>query len=122
MYTFLQEGEFLQLTVEDQGKVTGFVSRYADSQDDHRAFVDHFFKQGRIDGNKLSFATEAVQNIYYDFKGSVERGDGKKSGDEAYYVLNGTLTQCATDANHKTTSKSQRVQFKSFPGDVDDAK
>ncbi|MGA8540989.1 MAG: hypothetical protein WB566_15920, partial [Terriglobales bacterium] len=28
MYSFLREGEFVQLTVEDQGNVTGFVSRY----------------------------------------------------------------------------------------------
>lgn len=28
MYTFLKEGEFLQVTVEDEGHVTGFVSRY----------------------------------------------------------------------------------------------
>jgi hypothetical protein len=27
MYTFLKEGEYVQLTVEDAGQVTGFISR-----------------------------------------------------------------------------------------------
>ncbi len=27
MYSFLQDGEFVQLTVEDAGRVTGFISR-----------------------------------------------------------------------------------------------
>src|SRR5260370_11599550 len=32
MYSFLRDGEFVQITVEDQGRVTGFVSRYGDSE------------------------------------------------------------------------------------------
>jgi hypothetical protein len=28
MYSFLKEGEFVQLTVEDAGRVTGFISRF----------------------------------------------------------------------------------------------
>lgn len=27
MYSFLQDGEFVQLTIEDAGRVTGFISR-----------------------------------------------------------------------------------------------
>jgi hypothetical protein len=34
MYSFLSEGEFVQITVEDQGKVAGFVSRYGDGPSD----------------------------------------------------------------------------------------
>jgi hypothetical protein len=119
MYSFLQEGEFVQLSVEDQGQVTGFISRYGDQQGDHRAFVDHFFKQSKLDGKKLAFTTEIAQNIFYEFKGTIERGEGKKPTDEAYYVLKGTLTQHTLDSNHKTTSKSQAVAFKSFPQEVE---
>ena len=119
MYSFLEDGEFLQLTVEDQGQVTGFVSRYGDQRGDHRAFVDHFFKSSRLDGKKLDFTTEIAQNIFYSFKGTIERGEGKKPTDEAYYVLKGTLTQHTLDTSHKTTSKSQAVAFKSFPQEVE---
>ena len=119
MYSFLQDGEFVQLTVEEQGQVTGFVSRYGDQQGDRRAFVDHFFKQSKLVGKKLNFTTEIAQNTFYEFKGTVERGEGKKPTDEAYYVLKGTLTQYTLDTSHKTTSKSQTVAFKSFPQEVE---
>ena len=117
MYTFLQDGEFVQVTVEDEGRVTGFVSRYGDLESDRGAFLDQFFKQGKLDGKKLSFTTETVHGVWYEFKGTVERGEGKNVGDEAYYVLKGTLVQYSTDANKKTLAKSREVSFKSFPQD-----
>src|SRR5207302_8336977 len=97
MYTFLKEGEFVQVTVEDAGHVTGFISRYGDGESDKGAFLDQFFKSGKLDGNKLTFTTETVHGVWFDFKGTVERGEGKKPGDEAYYVLKGTLTQNSSD-------------------------
>ena len=119
MYAFLQEGEFLQLTVEDNGVVTGFVSRYSDPGANHKTFVDHFFKQARLDGTKLVFTTEIAQNVSYEFNGIIERGEGKKPGDEAYYVLKGSLTQYKIESDKKTTPKKQPVELKSFPQDVD---
>src|SRR6266705_2689315 len=121
MYTFLQDGEFVQVTVEDEGRVTGFVSRYGDLESDRGEFLDQFFKQGKLEGKKLNFTTETVHGVWYDFKGTVERGEGKNAGDEAYYVLKGTLTEYSTDANKKTSSKSREVAFKSFPQDMSPA-
>lgn len=117
MYTFLQDGEFVQVSVEDAGHVTGFVSRYGDQESDRGAFLDQFFKQGKLDGKNLSFTTETVHAVWYEFKGTVERGQGKNPGDEAYYVLKGTLTEYTTDVNKKTTSKVREVVFKAFPQD-----
>jgi hypothetical protein len=118
MYSFLQDGEFVQVTVEDQGRVTGFISRYGDLQSDRGAFLDQFFKQGKLDGNKLTFTTETVHGVWYEFKGAVERGAGKNPGAEAYYVLKGTLAQYSTDASKKTSSRLREVAFKSFPQDM----
>jgi len=118
MYTFLQEGEFVQVTVEDEGRVTGFVSRYGDLESDRGVFLDQFFKQGKLDGKKLTFTTDTVHGVWYEFKGTVERGEGKNPGDEAYYVLKGALTQYSIDDNKKTSSKSRVVAFKSFPQDM----
>jgi hypothetical protein len=118
MYSFLQDGEFVQVTVEDQGRVTGFVSRYGDLESDRGEFLDQFFKQGKLDGSKLTFTTETVHGVWYEFKGAVERGAGKNPGDEAYYVLKGTLTQYSTDASKKTSSRLREVAFKSFPQDM----
>jgi hypothetical protein len=115
MYSFLKEGEFVQVTVEDAGRVTGFISRYGDLDSDKGAFLDQFFKNGKLDGNALTFTTDVVHGSVYDFKGTIERGEGKKPGDEAYYVIKGTLTESLTDANKKSSSKSRPVTFKSFP-------
>jgi hypothetical protein len=118
MYSFLRDGEFVQITVEDQGRVTGFVSRYGDSESDRGDFLDHFFKSGKLDGNQLTFTTDIVHGISFEFRGAVERGDGKKPGDEAYYVLKGTLIESTTDEAKKTSSHSREVALKSFPQDM----
>jgi hypothetical protein len=118
MYSFLREGEFVQITLEDEGRVTGFVSRYGDSDSDRGAFLDQFFKQGKLDGTKLTFTTDTVHAVWFDFKGTIDRGEGKTLEDEAYYIVQGTLTESHTDANKKVTSKSQEVKFKSFPRDM----
>lgn len=118
MYSFLQEGEFVQITVEDEGRVTGFISRYGNSESDRGAFLDQFFKQGKLDGTKLTFTTDTVHGVWYDFTGTVDRGPGKTPADEAYYIVKGTLQEYRTDANKKVTSNSHEVQFKSFPHDL----
>ena len=115
MYTFLKEGELLQVTVEDGGSVTGYISRYGDGDSDKGAFLDQFFKNGKLEGNKLTFTTEIVHGVTFDFRGAFERGEGKNPGDEAYYVLKGTLTQNVSDADKKVTSHSRDVAFKLFP-------
>ena len=115
MYTFLKEGEFVQITVEDAGHVTGFISRYGNGESDKGAFLDQFFKSGKLDANKLAFTTETVHGVWFDFKGTVERGEGKNPGDEAYYVLKGTLTENSTDIDKKVSSRTREVVFKLFP-------
>jgi len=118
MYSFLRDGEFVQVTVEDQGRVTGFVSRYGDSESDRGVFLDHFFKSGKLDSNQLAFTTETVHGVWFEFHGTVERGEGKSRADEAYYVLKGTLIENTIDETKKTSSRSREVALKSFPQDM----
>ena len=118
MYSFLREGEFIQITVEGHGRVTGFVSRYGDSESDRGAFLDHFLKSGKLDGNQLAFTTETVHGASFEFRGTIDRGEGKSRGDEAYYVLKGTLVESTTDEAKKTSSRSREVALKSFPQDM----
>jgi hypothetical protein len=118
MYSFLKEGEFVQVTVEEKGRVTGFVSRYGDSESDRGVFLDQFFKTGKIDGNQLSFTTDIVHGVSFEFRGTVDRGAGKKAGDEAYYVLKGTLVENTMDDAKKTSSHSREVALRSFPQDM----
>jgi len=118
MYSFLRDGEFVQVTVEDQGRVTGFVSRYGDSESDRGVFLDHFFKSGKLDGNHMTFTTETVHGVSFEFRGTVERGGGKSRSDEAYYVLKGILIETITDETKKTSSRSREVALRSFPQDM----
>jgi hypothetical protein len=121
-YSFLKEGEFVQITVEEAGKVTGFISRFGDVDNERDAFLDHFFKDGKLTATKLTFSTQTVHGVWFDFSGNFDRGEGKNPGDEAYYVLKGTLVRNSTDANKKVTAKSMDVVFKSFPEDMQQAK
>jgi hypothetical protein len=108
----------VQVTVEDTGHVTGFISRFGDEENGKEEFLDQFFKTAKLEGNKLNFTTAMVRGVTFDFAGTVERGEGKNPRDEAYFVLKGTLTQNASDANKKVTSHSQDVAFKMFPQDA----
>ncbi len=118
MYTFLQEGEYLQLNIEDQGKVTGVVSRFGDLDSDRGVFLDHLLEKGALQDDRLTFTTRAVHGVWYEFKGKVVRAKDKKPGDEGYCLLRGKLTQYTSDQDKNTSAKSRQVEFKSFPADV----
>jgi hypothetical protein len=118
MYTFLREGEFVEVDVEPDGRVTGFISRYGERDSDRGAFLDHMFTKGSMQGNKLTFSTRSVHGVAFEFKGTVDRGEGKAPGAEAYHVIKGTLTQVTEDKDHKTTAQEREAAFKSFPADA----
>jgi hypothetical protein len=116
MYMFLRDGEFVQITVEDRGRVTGFISRYGDEESDRGVFLNQFFKEGKLEGTELSFVTQVVHGVWFEFKGQVARGPGKTLQDEAYYLLQGTLIESRWQ-DKKVSSTSHQVIFKSFPRD-----
>ena len=116
MYTFLQDGEFVQLSVQD-GRLSGFISRYEDG--DKSQFVDQFFSKASLNGTDLSFKTKIVHGVWFEFKGRVERGPGKVRSDEGYYVVRGDLVRYTEDAARKATAQTREVSFKSFPEEVE---
>jgi hypothetical protein len=118
MYSFLKEGEFIQITIEDKGSVSGFISRFGDSESDRGTFLNQFLKSGKYADAKLSFTTESVHGIWFAFEGTFDRGAGKKPDEEGYYLLRGTLTRFSTDAEKKITSQAMQVELKSFPRDT----
>ena len=118
MYSFLQEGEFVQINLEEGNRLTGFISRYSDSE--KALFVDHFFEKADLHDHDLRFSTRKVHGVWFDFKGTVSRGPGKTRNADAYYVIQGTLTQYTSDANQAVTAKEREVTFRSFPQDIED--
>lgn len=121
MYSFLQEGEFVQVSIEPDGRVSGFVSRYADPHEKGGLFLDHFFDKAQLkNGYQLSFTTKTVHGVHYDFSGAMGRGPGKTKAEEGYYIIHGTLTEYSSDPSGKVTARSREVTFKSFPQDVEE--
>lgn len=117
-YSFLEEGEFVQINIEDGNRLTGFISRYGEGEKGQ--FVDHFFDKAELHDHNIRFTTRKVHGVWFDFKGAVSRGPGKTRDAEAYYVIKGTLTQYTSDADQKVTAKEREAEFRSFPQDEED--
>jgi glutamine amidotransferase-like uncharacterized protein len=118
MYTFLKDGEFVQINAEEGSRVTGFISRYGESDADKGAFLDHLFTEGSLKGNHIEFNTRVVHGVSYEFSGTVERGAAKSTADEGYRVIRGKLTEYTEDADKKTSARSREVTLKSFAQDA----
>jgi hypothetical protein len=118
MYTFLRDGEFVQLTVDD-GKLSGYISRFGDSESDKGQFINQFFDKTSLVGDRLTFNTKTVHGVWYDFNGRVTITPGKQPASEGYRVMKGTLVQHATDDKGSEKSMQRQVEFKSFPTDME---
>jgi hypothetical protein len=117
MYSFLHEGEFVQIEAEE-GKVSGLVSRFKNEDQEKAEFVDQYFDRAKLDGSTLSFRTKPADGDWFEFSGEVERGPGKIPGDEAYWTVKGTLTEHSKkDGN--IAGKVQELTLKSFPKDAE---
>jgi hypothetical protein len=118
MYSFLREGEFVEIDFEEGNRLTGFISRFGDLDSDRGAFLDHTFTKGEHAGEKVTFTTNAVHGVWFEFKGKISTDKAKQPGAEGYAVIHGTLIQYSEDSNKKTSAKSTEVTFKSFPHDM----
>ena len=118
MYTFLHEGEFVQLTVEDDGHLNGFISRLGDQESDRGSVLDHFFKVAKLEGHQVSFTTSTIHEVRFEFKGTVDRGPAKARAQEGYYVMKGALTEYVTDLAKKESARTREVEFNLFPEDA----
>ena len=117
MYSFLKEGEFVQITLED-GELSGFVSRFGDSDSDRGQFIDQFFDKGSLKNDHLTFTTKTIHGVWYSFDGSISKQPGKQPGQEGYRLIKGTLKQHVSDANGADRVSERTVEFKSFPESV----
>jgi hypothetical protein len=110
MYSFLKEGEFVQINLEPSG-VSGYVSREGDMESDRGQFLDQFFTKAFVRGHDVSFVTKPVHGVWFEFKGRFDRGPGKTKTEDAYYLLHGTLTEFRSDPANQTTSHSREAEF-----------
>lgn len=111
MYSFLNEGEFLQINLEGDA-VSGYVSRMGDQESDRGVFLDHFFSKASIQDHEVTFTTQKVHSVWFEFKGRFDRGGGKSKNDDGYYVLRGTLTEFVSGAGPTPADRTRQVEFK----------
>jgi hypothetical protein len=111
MYSFLSDGEFVQINLEETG-VSGYISRRGELDSDRGAFLDQFFSKAAVQGHEVSFTTKPLHGVWFDFNGHFDRGAAKSKAEDGYYILRGKLIQFITDSNNSTTSRSRDVEFK----------
>ncbi len=106
--------------MDDEGNVTGLISRFGESESDRGALLEQLFEKAVLKGNQVTFSTRKVHGIRYDFEGKIERGPGQDSKAEGYWVIRGHLRRVTTDAENQESSSSREVEFKSLPVDLGD--
>jgi hypothetical protein len=119
MYSFLKDGEFVQISLEEQG-VSGYISRMGDLDSDRGTFIDQFFSKASVQDHDVAFTTKPIHGVWFEFKGRFDRGSAKSKAEDGYYVLRGTLSEFVTDSEQKTTSRSRQVEFKLLGQPQDD--
>jgi hypothetical protein len=127
MYTFLQEGEFVQITVQPEApapkpgtvKVDGFVSRFGEDDSDQGTVLNQFFTSGELKEQSIHFVTRKVHGVWYEFTGQVERGKAQSRAEEGYYLIRGTLVENRELAKDKSEARSRELVMKLMP-EMDD--
>jgi len=119
MYSFLKEGEFVQINVDQEG-VSGYISRFGDLDSDRGTFLDQFFSKATVQGHEVAFTTKQVHGVWFEFKGRFDRGPAKNRSEDGYYVLRGTLTEFSTADRKEATRRSREVEFKMLGQPPDD--
>jgi len=127
MYTFLQEGEFVQITVQPEApapkpgtvKVDGFVSRFGENDSDQGTVLNQFFTSGELKQQSIHFVTRKVHGVWYEFTGQVERGKAQSRAEEGYYQIRGTLVENRELAKDKSEARSRELVMKLMP-EMDD--
>ena len=114
MFTFLKEGEFVQITLED-GALSGFISRFGETESDKGQFIDQFFDKATLESDHFYFKTKPVHALWYEFDGTLTVLPGKHVGDDGYRVMRGKLIVHASDAKGNDKASEKTVELKSFP-------
>jgi len=112
LYSFLHEGESLQLNL-DHGKLSGWVSSFGFLDSDKDILLDRFFEKASLQGTRVYFLSRRIHGCWVEFSGRIDRGEGRLRGQEGYYVLVGTLTQYTSDADVKVSARQREVMLKS---------
>lgn len=117
-YQFDHSDDSIELDL-DRNKLSGYITQLGDAETDSNTPLTFFFDRSAIDGGEISFQTRVVHGVWYSFRGTIVRGDGKTRADEGYYVLRGVLAvhhpESGSDKSADEIIEDRHVHFKSMP-------
>jgi hypothetical protein len=117
-YAFDHSNDSIELDL-DRNKLSGYITRLGDAETDSNTPLTFFFDQSSIDGEVISFQTRVVHGVWYSFRGTIVRGNGKVRADAGYYELRGVLAihhpESGRDKSADETIERREIQFKSEP-------
>lgn len=108
-YLLDESGSVVQITLEEKGRLSGYVSKMGD---DHVPMT-FFFDQSQINGSGISFTTRKLHGYWYSFEGEITRGDSEATkAEDGYYRLRGSWV---VHNDVQKTEAPTRVSLKSTP-------
>jgi hypothetical protein len=117
-YQFDHSNDSIELDL-DRNKLSGYITQLGDAETDSNTAVTFFFDQSEIDGGAIRFQTRVVHGVWYSFRGTIVRGEGKTRADGGYYVLRGVLAmhhpESGRDKSADEIIERRQVHFKSMP-------
>jgi hypothetical protein len=92
-YGFGEPGEVIQIILEPQGRLTGYISKFGDHDSDRGAPLTLIFRHTSVSGEQIQFETGTIHGVWFAFHGSILRGVAKSRSEEGYFHLVGTLEE-----------------------------
>jgi hypothetical protein len=92
-YILGQPGEVIQIILEQQGHLTGYISIFGDHDSDRGTPLTFLFQHTAVSGEQVRFETGIVHGVWYGFRGMIVRGAAKSHAEEGYYHLTGSMEE-----------------------------
>jgi hypothetical protein len=92
-YLLGEPGEVIEIILERQGHLTGYISVFGNHDSDRGTPLTFLFHHTSVSGEQIRFETVTVHGVWYGFAGSIRRGEAKTRAEEGFYRLSGTLEE-----------------------------
>ncbi|HEV2425204.1 MAG TPA: hypothetical protein VGZ29_10295 [Terriglobia bacterium] len=118
-YEFLKPENTLAI-LEEEGKLKGYID-VLQGEEESSDVLSYQITTGTRGGDQVQFKTARIHEKYYEFKGSVARGDGRTPKDPDFLRLAGDLETVTSDSlTGQSHAESHHVTFKWKPRSQED--
>jgi hypothetical protein len=111
-YTFGHELDLLEIDLEPNRGVTGYITLLGGKGPDKNAPLAFFFTRTRVGGDNVYFLTQQIHRVSYEFNGTLRQSPPKDHTLDVDYSLVGTLTVHHYSESGADQKQSKTVTFK----------